>query len=633
MSMPEENESSEALAVEYHTPESMESSGFTFHAMQQRVYQQLMDGESVILSAPTSFGKSIIVDALVASKKWQNMVFIVPTIALIDETRRRLAPAREEYTLVTHPTQEWGEKNLFLLTQERFLELPKMPSVDFFMIDEFYKLGAGESHDSRRSLLNIAWSKLRETGAQHYLIGPNVDALHVDLDQDLRAELVTTDFKTVATDIEDRSDREDQLADLQDLVSNGVEGASLVFVGSPAKAAKLGVDLAQGEVSQQARALADWIAHNYDPEWFLVPSLRGGVGVHTGPMPRSIQRAMVRLFNEEAVNILVCTSTLIEGVNTAAKNVIIFEKKIDGQALDFFTFSNIRGRAGRMARHFVGRVITYSEPPATEPTEVDIPIETQSSLASLATLVQLDEESLTSDAQSRMDHILHQDDLSLATIRKNRGLNPERQLDAAVHLKGAGRNELRRLSWRGRPSPSESKAVLNLAFDTLLEPRQRRGMNFSTLWGKLQNVRSASGDLTAMVDQQMKYKRPNQSRSDVVDDVLSFQRNWMGFTIPSMIRGLQNIQAEILPSRGIAAGNYEFLLKDVESLYLPSNLIDLEEYGLPLPLAQKLVPLGLTGADLPALLRAIQRLAGDIESLQTLDPIEKWFLADVAKGL
>src|SRR3954447_19181287 len=48
----------EALAVEFHSPAALEQDGFTFHAQQQKVYQRLMDGESVILSAPTSFGKS-----------------------------------------------------------------------------------------------------------------------------------------------------------------------------------------------------------------------------------------------------------------------------------------------------------------------------------------------------------------------------------------------------------------------------------------------------------------------------------------------------------------------------------------------------------------------------------------------
>jgi reverse gyrase len=40
--------------------------------------------------APTSFGKSFIIDAFIALKQPKNIAIIVPTIALTDETRRRL---------------------------------------------------------------------------------------------------------------------------------------------------------------------------------------------------------------------------------------------------------------------------------------------------------------------------------------------------------------------------------------------------------------------------------------------------------------------------------------------------------------------------------------------------------------
>ncbi len=59
----------------------------------------------------------------------------------------------------------------------------------------------------------------------------------------------------------------------------------------------------------------------------------------------------VRLFNTGELPVLICTSTLIEGVNTAAKSVLIFDKKIDRRDYDFFTFSNIKGRAGRLGQH------------------------------------------------------------------------------------------------------------------------------------------------------------------------------------------------------------------------------------------------------------------------------------------
>ena len=61
--------------------------------------------------------------------------------------------------------------------------------------------------------------------------------------------------------------------------------------------------------------------------------------------------------------ILICTSTLIEGVNTAAKSVLIYDKAIANRNYDFFTFSNIRGRAGRLGQHHVGKVYLSTDLP------------------------------------------------------------------------------------------------------------------------------------------------------------------------------------------------------------------------------------------------------------------------------
>ncbi|NNH21537.1 DEAD/DEAH box helicase [Pseudokineococcus marinus] len=322
----------EALAVEFHRPDvNLQDRDFLFHSEQSSVFYRLMDGRSVILSAPTSFGKSVILDALVASEKWRNIVVIVPTIALIDEVRRRLVRFSERYNVITHPSQAAEDRNIYVLTQERFLELPTMPEVDLFMIDEFYKLNARDSNDQRMSLLNIAWSRLRATGAQYYLTGPNVSSLAASLDSDLRGSLMVSNYQTVAVDVEDRSyvSDNDRLEDMADYWS-GLTGSTLVFVSAPSRAERVAVDVSRFDAVPPPGAfttdVAAWLALNYHPSWRVVAALQRGVGTHTGPMPRSLQRIMIRLFGTGQIQDLVCTTTLIEGVNTSAKNVVIYDR-------------------------------------------------------------------------------------------------------------------------------------------------------------------------------------------------------------------------------------------------------------------------------------------------------------------
>ncbi|EFH5818649.1 hypothetical protein GO191_25465, partial [Escherichia coli] len=49
-----------------------------FHIKQFDVYQLLMKRKSVILSAPTSFGKTLLVEALIATRTLSNIVIVVP---------------------------------------------------------------------------------------------------------------------------------------------------------------------------------------------------------------------------------------------------------------------------------------------------------------------------------------------------------------------------------------------------------------------------------------------------------------------------------------------------------------------------------------------------------------------------
>jgi len=96
------------IAFEFNRPLGLDAEDIVFHRSQAEVYRSLLDGESIILSAPTSFGKSLIIDAIIAAGKFSNIAVVVPTISLIDETRRRLSKFSKTYKLITHPSQPKG---------------------------------------------------------------------------------------------------------------------------------------------------------------------------------------------------------------------------------------------------------------------------------------------------------------------------------------------------------------------------------------------------------------------------------------------------------------------------------------------------------------------------------------------
>ena len=65
-----------AIGIEFHRSEGMPN--MVMHAEQFEVAQRLLAGKSTILSAPTSFGKSLLIEEVVASLKFKNIVVVEP---------------------------------------------------------------------------------------------------------------------------------------------------------------------------------------------------------------------------------------------------------------------------------------------------------------------------------------------------------------------------------------------------------------------------------------------------------------------------------------------------------------------------------------------------------------------------
>lgn len=578
------------LAAEMHRPESMPDD-IVFTTKQAEVYRELMAGRSVVLSAPTSFGKSLIIDAIIASNKHRNIVVVVPTLALVDETRRRLLKFREHYKVITHLSQEPAERNIFIHTQERVVENTHIAKVDFFVIDEFYKLKIEDSaeSDERAVLLNHAFYKLAKRAKQFYMLGPNIHELPDGFGPNYNCVFIRTDFSTVASDSHLVPEGTDDITRLKALVPD-LEGPTLVFSGSVSGARKLGLAISEtrGEFKPQkplTNAIA-WLSSNYSPKWGLVNALSHGIGIHHGKLPRSIAQLIVRLFNSGYLDYLVCTSTLIEGVNTAARNVVIVDNKINKKKYDYFTFNNIRGRSGRMWQHYVGHVYLFNSPPNRELEFVDVPVFTQNQNAPNALLVQLDQEDLSDDAKSRVSQIWKQTMLAPATIKQNIGIDPLGQIELAREIENRLTDLVPLLSWTGQPTYAQMKEIFDLAW---------RHFNVKAGAG----VRSAS-QLTFLVN---KYRiKPNYAAqlSDSISDkaehevdealesFLEFARQWLSYKAPRLVSAVGRIQSDVLLRHGIKPGDYTFFCSQLESLFMNPVVTAFEEYGVPIQIASRL---------------------------------------------
>lgn len=354
---------------------------YTLHREQSRLLNALLAGRSIAVSAPTSFGKSFVIDAFISARRPSCVVILVPTIALADETRRRLQRKfGAQYRIITTSDARTTERNIFVFPQERALTyVDSLKSIDMLVVDEFYK--ASKSFDPERSPSLIrAIMQLSEKATQRYFLAPNVTALS-DGPFTRDMEFLRLDFNTVYLDKRElygqigRDERKKGEA-LLDILKNN-PGKTLIYAGNYAnieRVSTLLLDSFAGQSGSLNESFSEWLGRHYDPNWSLPQLARRGVGIHNGRNHRSLSQIQVKLFEEQndGISTLISTSSIIEGVNTSAENVVVWSNKNGRAKFNDFTYKNIIGRGGRMFRHFIGKIFILEEPPPEEVTQLEL---------------------------------------------------------------------------------------------------------------------------------------------------------------------------------------------------------------------------------------------------------------------
>jgi hypothetical protein len=592
----------EQVLVEAHRASGLGPDSL-FHRLQLDVYRELINGRNVVLSATTSVGKSRVIDAVIASHKHKCVVIIVPTIALIDETRRRLSQYfSDTHDIITHPSQsrlEDGRPVIYVLTQERALNRDDLSDVDFLVIDEFYKLDLRNDVDERAIDLNLCFHKFVEYGAQFYLIGPHINSVE-GLPPKYRHTFIPSDFATVALDISTfsikRNDVEGRKEKLVQICSS-LSSPTLIYCQSPAKAREAAETLIKRLRLTENPATADavdWLEKYYPSEWIVIQALRLGIGIHHGNVPRALQQYMVRAFENRYLHYIVCTSTIIEGVNTVAENVIIYDRRINNTNLDYFTFRNIAGRAGRMKKYFIGKVFVLEEPPEEVPMTVELPVENQDENTPMSLLLDLPKASLSRVSQGRLEDAFEGSPLTEATIRANRYIPIDHQNEIYEYIAENRGYYAALLSWTGIPSPDQLKAVCDLIYryvDRGARLNGHRVFSGEALYAELVSI-SASKDLRGFILDKITRKWDNEEITDVIERVLKFQRNYIGYSFGRQLMALSRIQAEAIGTTRGKIGDYSLYAALAENLFMPSGLRALDEYGIPPELALRLAQPG-----------------------------------------
>ena len=585
---------SDEIACEIHKPEGLKN--IVFHSKQNEIYYTLIHKGNVVLSAPTSFGKSLIIDSIITSNLYNNIMIIVPSIALIDETRKRLIKYSEQYRVISFSGQSLGNRNIFVLTQERALDYIERADIDFFVIDEFYKLDIKENqdeNDSREIILNQVFYKLFKSQANYYLLGPNIERLIAPKLNEQKYQFIKTDYKTVVSEFHqiknNALNKESKLLELCEEIA----GQTLIYCQSPASANKV-AELLFGnldlEIIENNEDFVRWIRQNYHPDWKYPTYIEYGIGVHHGKIPRALAQRSIEMFNRGLLKFLICTSTLIEGVNTKARNVIIYDNIVNRKKMDFFSFNNICGRSGRMNSYMIGNIYTFYEQPQPELPFVNVPVfgdDTTTIPDKL--LINMHDDDLTKETQQQIQRYKKQNILSPDLLKKHSYVKLDYLLELGQYLNGLSSHSLKLIAWSGTPSYEELNKTCNLIWDYIVKSNRmvssvRSGKQLCFKIKQFEKSKTISNYLNSIISRYNSEEKNNE----LIECALDFMRQWLNYKFPRYLMTLQDVVNEILEKKGLLECDYSYYASYVECYFTKPYVIPFDECGLPIQISTKI---------------------------------------------
>jgi superfamily II DNA/RNA helicase len=608
---PNTTSSSGLLRYEYHQSPSLP--GVYLHSEQQVLSLQLLEKRSVVVSAPTSFGKSLLIEEIIASRVYTNIVIIQPTLALLDETRKKLSKYKELYKVIVSTNQEPDQElgNIFLFTGERAVEYGNFPKIDFFVIDEFYKLSL-DRDDDRAITLNQAFHKLLKHTNKFYMLGPMIKSIPTAFKERFEFTWLHTNYSTVAVDEVDlhitdklkaQEKKELKIKNLFELLDSEKE-PTLIYCSSPNKATQLSLDYVRHildsktdnqNFEKENSEIIEWLGENINSNWSMINALKIGIGVHHGALPRHLGSSIVDLFNEGSIKHLFCTSTLIEGVNTSAKNVILFDKQKGRKKIDFFDYKNIAGRSGRMKKHFVGKVFRFETEPEQMELFVDIPLFNQPD-APLEVLINLDEHEIEESVKDRVSEFNELPDDLKAILKKHASLGIDGQLSIVKLIEERVNEYSQLLTWSSFPTYEQLLTVIELAWDNLLKKDEnkadvRSAAQLTVLTLKYSNLQSLSALINDTANSTY-WIRNHQNTQERIDRatfyILNITRHWFDYKLPKWLSIISDLQEYVFSKHNIEPGDYSYYASSIEHGFLQTNLAALMEYDIPSSAIRKL---------------------------------------------
>lgn len=363
---------------------------------QYEIVKEIQKKNNFSLSAPTSFGKTMIIsnfiNKVIQTKHNCNICILVPTNALLKEisVAMKTRYESERVKVLIYPDIKEKDKRfenlIFVFTPERLVSYYANNSldIDYLFVDEAQKMI--KPNDERSPVFYNAISYASYRGTKLFFLSPNIENPEVFLslsDRDESSVKKISDKLVIQNrylfnfgtkrvqylNYLNEIIEEDLLPEGITTLSNAIkhtyksylkDTSTIVYFSSKAKMSEVLLDYLDNEdktENEEILNLIKVVKETVHEKYYLVKALERGVAYHYGQMPKVIREKIEDLFRRKVIKLIFTTSTLLEGVNIQAKNIILTS---DNNGLNDLTeedFLNLIGRAGRFRSELYGNVI------------------------------------------------------------------------------------------------------------------------------------------------------------------------------------------------------------------------------------------------------------------------------------
>lgn len=330
--------------------------------------KEIEENNNVVLSAPTSFGKSFLVLEYMKRNMpdFNKIVYVVHTKSLKDEVYSKIKSKFGDDYDVTDNIDEIidSERYIIIIISDGQNTLEYDIDVDLLIVDEAYNLSKIHSKE-RHFCIMRTYHKLLVEAKKTILLGPFIE--NVEGEDSESFKLIKTNYSPVVQKIIEGEDLYNSIPEKKFIDEIKKGNKTIAYFGSKTKIYEYVEYLVNNYNEQEYMdPFIKWMEDFFPDFWLLPKLMKRGVGLYHSSFPKYINLYNMNKFNKENFKGLITTSAILEGVNTSSKSLIIFDSTAGKNGdeinkLTAFQFFNLCGRVGRLGEEIVGYVYNYGD--------------------------------------------------------------------------------------------------------------------------------------------------------------------------------------------------------------------------------------------------------------------------------